>query len=98
MGGQPRTVWSGHRKAQQAFKAQCRARGAGCWLCTEQPIDYDADRYDPNSFQLDHVIPVSVDPSREQDPSNWAPSHRSCNNARNNKPPAPGLGAVTRTF
>jgi 5-methylcytosine-specific restriction endonuclease McrA len=34
------------------------------------------------SFELDHVVPVSLAPEREHDPSNHAASHRRCNRGK----------------
>ncbi|TSD95041.1 HNH endonuclease [Skermania sp. ID1734] len=59
--------------------------GQPCWLCGK-PIDQQLDRRHPMSFTLDHVVPLSVDPSRSHDPANLRPSHRRCNGRRGKDP------------
>lgn len=97
MSGPSRSRGWAHQKAAAQYKAQCRRLDAHCWLCS-QPIDYDADRDDPNSFQQDHVVAVTKAPHLAQDPANWRPSHRSCNGSKNAGPPKPMLGTTTRAW
>ena len=47
-----------------------------CWLCGHAGAD-----------TVDHIIPLSVDPTRAEDPTNLLPAHRSCNSSRGNKLP-----------
>ena len=55
---------------------------AVCHICG-QPIDYSIPPSSaPNSYEPDHIVPVSKDPGRELDLANIAPSHMRCNRAR----------------
>jgi len=47
-----------------------------CWLCGQ-----------PGADTVDHIIPLSIDPSRGEDPTNRLPAHRSCNSSRGAKMP-----------
>lgn len=59
-----------------------RKKQAPCWWC-KQPINYVMPPSStPDSWEGDHVIPVSKDPSLELDLSNIAASHRQCNRTR----------------
>lgn len=51
-------------------------RGGVCWIC-EKPIT-------PGTGTLDHVIPLSEDPSGGG-PDNWRPCHRACNSSPRRK-------------
>ncbi len=51
-----------------------------CWLCDE-PINYALTR-GPEAFQLDHAVPVSVEPRLALATHNFRPSHAKCNNLR----------------
>ncbi|WP_210578594.1 HNH endonuclease [Actinomyces succiniciruminis] len=63
-----------------------------CWIC-KQRIDYDAaPGSTEDSHELDHVIAVSLRPDLQEDPSNFAHSHRRCNAARGNVAPTGDLG------
>ena len=44
-----------------------------CWICQK-----------PGSTTVDHIVPVSLDPSRALDPTNVRPAHLTCNSARGN--------------
>lgn len=81
------------------YKRECAEAGLPCWLCG-QPIDYEADAStgNPNAFNVDHVIPTSVDPDLELDVENFRPSHASCNKSRGNKPPVFALGAPSEAW
>ena len=50
-----------------------------CHWCGE-PIDYDAERTDPNAFEVDHVHPLSRGGPDTLD--NKVPSHRRCNGVK----------------
>ena len=53
-----------------------------CHWCKE-PIDYEAHHHHPNSFQVDHVIPIAAGGPDTLD--NKVPSHRRCNRAKSDK-------------
>lgn len=62
-----------------------RKEKAVCAICG-QPIDYCVPiSSTPDSFELDHIIPVSIDNTKELDENNVRPTHRHCNRARSNK-------------
>lgn len=78
-----------YERERRAFKAECAARNAPCWICnnTRGPIDYTS-RYEPGTkqpllFNLDHAEPVSLggDPVRR---ANFRPAHYVCNVSRGN--------------
>lgn len=55
---------------------------AVCHICG-QKIDYSLPPSSaPNSWEPDHIVPVSKDRSRELDLANVAPSHMRCNRTR----------------
>lgn len=85
------------RRSRQFFE-QGKKENSPCWLCG-QPIDYDVE---PNStdesHNLDHFIPVSVNPSMQYDPANWRHSHRICNILRGAEPPKIPLGMFSREW
>lgn len=59
-----------------------RKNRAVCHICN-QPIDYlTPPSSTPDSWEPDHIIPVSKDPERELDLANVAASHMRCNRAR----------------
>lgn len=53
-----------------------------CHICGEA-IDYDADWLDPNSFVVDHKIPLAA--GGTDDLANKAPAHRACNRAKGDR-------------
>ncbi|UDY36277.1 HNH endonuclease [Dermatobacter hominis] len=62
------------KRIRRSVQASVRASGATCHRCgafirPDEPID------------VDHLVPVAVDPSRALDPTNVAPCHRRCNRA-----------------
>jgi 5-methylcytosine-specific restriction endonuclease McrA len=73
-----------YRRARRVFKDRCRAERRPCHLC-RQDIDYSAPPNSPDSFEVDHVIPLSVRPDLAQVTGNWAPAHSRCNRSRGAK-------------
>jgi len=55
-----------------------RAQRARCWFCGGE-VDWTARHPDPRSPELHHLVPVSVAPQLEWDPTNMKLSHRLCN-------------------
>ena len=79
-------AWERDRKAK-----------AVCQICG-QPIDYQAiPSSTPDSWEPDHIIPVSIDNTKELDINNVRPTHRRCNRARSNKD-ITMLGQVSRIW
>jgi 5-methylcytosine-specific restriction endonuclease McrA len=62
------------------LREQVLAEERSCWLC-DQPIG-TVPWPDPLSGTIDHVVPVSVDPSRILDRSNVRAAHLGCNSRR----------------
>lgn len=95
----PKTSGRGGRP-WQTLRANLAQGHPPCWIC-HQPIDYDADPFTPNAYELDHIIPVSCAPHLARDPNNLRPAHRRCNRNRSNHPPPkprPPLGTTSRTW
>ena len=82
---------------RREFRAEHEAMQSVCWLC-RQPIDYTAPPQSANAFEPDHVLPRSTHPELEDDPSNWRPSHASCNRSRKDGAPAPDLGSLSEQW
>lgn len=56
-------------KDKAAFFNQCKARHAVCWLCG-MPIDYTAEKNTSDeSYNLDHLYPVSKHAELQFDPA-----------------------------
>jgi 5-methylcytosine-specific restriction endonuclease McrA len=67
---------SGH--ARDKARNRLRRLKLPCHICG-QPIDYTLTTPHPQSFELDHIKPVSTHPELSLDPKNHAPAHRACN-------------------
>lgn len=79
-------AWERDRKAK-----------AVCAICG-QPIDYSVPPSSTaESWEPDHIIPVSVDNTKELDINNVRSTHRRCNRARSNKD-VTMLGQVSRIW
>ena len=74
-----------------------RRADARCWICG-QPIDYRAPSGTPDSWEPDHVLPVSARPDLAFDVGNIKPSHCSCNRARGKRGNANDLGSPSRAW
>lgn len=66
-----------------------------CWLCS-QPIDYTAEARTPESWSMDHIVPMVIDITLAHDPGNVASAHYGCNSARGGDPAWMASEAVTR--
>lgn len=86
--------WTNRNSAQRERDRRTVARTkAGCWICGK-PIDYDLASPHPESFEVDHVIPLSsakTDAEREQldTLANKRASHRRCNSKKRARAVAP---------
>lgn len=69
------------------LKTWLKANGDNvCWRCGKA-IDMALSKADHNhamAWTLDHVVPLSIDPSLALEPSNAREAHRKCNSARGN--------------
>lgn len=80
-----------YKALREDFRRKCRNNDAACWLCGNR-IDYDLPRDHPECFNLDHAIAKSVRPDLAEDPANFRPSHRLCNERRGADAPTIDLG------
>lgn len=67
--------------------AEVKRRSQICWICGDA-IDMDLTFPHPESFSVDHLIPLSQldeDDPRRTDPDYCAPAHLSCNSSRQAK-------------
>lgn len=85
-------------KDKAAFFAKCKREHAVCWLCG-MPIDYTVPKNTTDdSYNLDHLYPVTKRPDLQFDPAGFRPSHTSCNNLRGNKDPHAPIGTLSRQW
>lgn len=69
-----------------------RRKESLCWLCAGR-IDYSVGQgTTDDSHELDHVVPVSKDPSLQEEWSNFRHSHRRCNRERGDRTPLGDTG------
>ena len=80
-----------YKALRAEFRRKCRSNNAPCWLCS-RPIDYDLPREHGECFNLDHAIPKSVRADLAEDPANFRPSHKVCNERRGADAPTIELG------
>jgi 5-methylcytosine-specific restriction endonuclease McrA len=86
-----------YRRLSREHRAACARANAPCWLCG-QAIDYALPADDAAAYSTDHVRPLSLHPDLAEDPANFAPAHRRCNEARGNRPPPLTLGTPSRNW
>lgn len=98
MPGRTRKTSRQFEKDKATFFTQCKAQHAVCWLCG-MPIDYAAPKNTTDdSFNLDHMFPVSKHPELQFDPAGFKPSHTSCNRLRGNQDPPAPIGTLSRQW
>ena len=86
-----------YKEQRAQFRRKCKANNAPCWLCG-RVIGYDLDRNHPDAFNLDHAIPKSVRPDLAEDPANFRPSHKTCNERRGADVPTIELGRPSEAW
>jgi 5-methylcytosine-specific restriction endonuclease McrA len=69
-----------YRWARAKLRAESNQTNTVCALCG-LPIDYDAPRYDPLAFSVDHIIPWSLGGTHDLIQA----THVKCNSAKRNK-------------
>lgn len=87
----------GTGRRYRKLAGRMRSLGLPCWLCG-RPINYDLPSRHPMGYEYDHYYPASRwaefgYPSQYaciHDPANGRPSHRVCNEIRQNKMPWEG--------
>jgi len=85
------------KQMRAQFRKESRLLKSVCWLCGEE-IDYALTSPDPQSFTLDHAIPVSEHPELLMDRNNFRASHRKCNEDRGTKEPALDTGIPSEVW
>lgn len=63
------------------LRDRLKASGAPCWVCGHH-IDLTLPWWDPWSFSVDHIVPLTVDQSKALVWENLASAHRRCNQIR----------------
>lgn len=86
-----------YRKARAEFRAVCADQGLPCWL-DGKPIDYSLPKDHPDSWSLDHALPVVDHPELAIDPANFRPAHLDCNKRRGNDEPFIRLGVPSESW
>lgn len=81
-----------YKSLARTFRAKCADQSRPCWLCGNA-IDYGLASTHPESFCIDHAAAVSRRPDLAEDPANFRPAHRDCNERRGNGEPFIELGA-----
>ncbi len=61
------------------YRKQLQRGQPPCALCNT-PIDYQAHYLDPNSYTIDHIVPLNA--GGKDILSNLQPAHRSCNRTK----------------
>ena len=95
MPGRTRKTSRQFEKDKATFFTQCKAQHAVCWLCG-MPIDYNAVKNTTDdSFNLDHMFPVSKHPELQFDPAGASANRNTLKTMDNNSmSPTRGVGAV----
>ena len=86
-----------YKTLRAEFKRQCKARQSPCWLCGK-PIDYTLPKEHPEVFNVDHAIPKSERNDLAEDPANFRPSHRVCNERRGASAPNIEIGQPSEAW
>jgi 5-methylcytosine-specific restriction endonuclease McrA len=92
-----RMLRANYRAACAAFTNPDGTVGACCWLCGKT-LDYSLPDNHPEGFNLDHAIPVSVDPALAEDPANFRSAHQDCNQRRGDQAPFIELGQLSEDW
>ena len=88
----------GSTRAWRKVAGAQRAKRLACYHCG-QPIDYDLEWPDPQSFSADHLKPWAHHPELRLDPGNVVSSHLLCNQVKgDSQHHTAGLGALSQTF
>lgn len=86
-----------YKSLRAEFKRKCSANDSPCWLCG-RPIDYTLPSNHPDGFNLDHAIPKAERNDLAEDPANFRPSHKVCNERRGAGAPKIDIGAPSETW
>lgn len=86
-----------YRTLREEFRRRCKARETPCWLCGK-PIDYTLPKAHPDAFNLDHAIARAIRPDLAEDPANFRPAHKVCNERRGSAAPSIDIGAASERW
>jgi hypothetical protein len=81
----------------RSLKKQMRAERMPCYIC-RLPINYEAKQNEPDSFELEHILPMKTHPHLAEDPANLGPSHSSCNRSKGARDVVFELGNLAPEF
>jgi len=80
-----------YKELRATFRSKCKANSLPCWLCGNT-IDYYLPSAHQDAFNLDHAVPRSQRPDLAEDPANFRPSHKICNEKRGADAPQIPIG------
>jgi len=86
-----------YKASRARFRAECEREQRPCWLCG-LPIDYTLVHPHPECFNLDHAYTVGDRPELAEDPANYRPSHKHCNEERGDNEPFIPLGSPSEDW
>jgi hypothetical protein len=86
-----------YRAMRAEYRRTADASQLPCWLDGD-PIDYTLPRDHPDSWSLDHAVPVSHRPDLAKDPNNFRSAHLACNKRRGNAEPHINIGKPSRAW
>ena len=86
-----------YRETSAVFRTNCEHVHMRCWLCGK-PIDYTLAHPHPESFAVDHAQTVRDRPDLAEDPANYRPSHKVCNERRGHEAPHFDLGVPSEVW
>jgi 5-methylcytosine-specific restriction endonuclease McrA len=86
-----------YKTTRNTYRQQCAQTNEPCWLCG-RTIDYTLQHPHPDSFNLDHAYPLDQRPDLAEDPANYRPSHKDCNEQRGNNEPHIQLGTPSEKW
>lgn len=89
---------SRHAAMRVEEKARWQPINAPCILCGQATIDWDGEQGKPNSFEVEHTMPVVKYPELEFEPSNRKPSHVRCNRNKGTGTARPGIGLTSEAW
>lgn len=92
-----------YQDMRATLKAAWRRVNAPCWFCGQATIDWDGEKNQPDSFELQHIV------SRKEckamgrldlilDPNNCAPSHHRCNRSAGANKARPSIGETSEDY
>jgi 5-methylcytosine-specific restriction endonuclease McrA len=87
-----------HRELRAALKPDWQARNAACGICGQTTIDWDGEKNEPDSFEMDHILSRKTHPHLEFEPTNQQPSHHHCNRSKNASTQLAGIGVTSEQW